>query len=96
MTLRSRHLTTSAKPGQPNDRPPAPASPPPPRWRMWLLPVGVLITLLLLSIPHTSSTPTKSFGYSTFLSNVTSAHAISQTEVFDGKNWPAKTGAMYA
>ena len=72
MTLRSRHLTTSAKPGQPNDRPPAPASPPPPRWRMWLLPVGVLITLLLLSIPHTSSTPTKSFSYSTFLSNVTS------------------------
>ena len=72
MTLRSRHLTGTAKPGEPNDRPPAPASPPPPRWRMWLLPAGILITLLLLSTSHMSSTPTKTFSYSKFLSEVTS------------------------
>lgn len=30
------------KPGEPNDQGPAPAGPPPLRWRMWLLPVGRL------------------------------------------------------
>src|SRR5271168_3126324 len=67
-----RHLTGTAKPGPPNDRPPAPAPPPPPRWRMWLLPAGILITLVLLSLTHTSTTPTKTFSYSKFLSEVTS------------------------
>jgi cell division protease FtsH len=67
---RTRHLTGAAKPGQPNDRPPAPAPPPPPRWRMWLLPVGILITLVLLLIPHMTNTPSKSFSYSKFLSEV--------------------------
>ena len=37
---------------------------------MWLLPAGVLITLILLSIPHMTSTPTKSFSYSKFVSQV--------------------------
>ncbi len=72
MAQRTRHLTGSAKPGAPPDRPPAPAPPPPPRWRMWLLPLGILITVLLLYLPHTSSTPTKNFSYSKFLSEVTS------------------------
>ena len=70
MVQRTRHLTGAAKPGQPNDRPPAPAPPPPPRWRMWLLPVGILITLVLLLIPHMTNTPSKSFSYSKFLSEV--------------------------
>src|SRR6202042_554772 len=69
---RTRHLTGSAKPGEPNDRPRAPAPPPPPRWRMWLLPAGILITLLLLTLPHMSSTTTKSFSYSKFVSEVKS------------------------
>jgi cell division protease FtsH len=72
MVQRTRHLTGTAKPGPPRDRPPAPAPPPPPRWRMWLLPIGILITLLLLYIPHMSSTTTKNFSYSKFLSEVTS------------------------
>jgi cell division protease FtsH len=67
-----RHFTGAAKPGEPNDRPPAPAGPPPPRWRMWLLPVGIFITLLLFLVPHMSSTTTKNFSYSKFLSQVTS------------------------
>jgi cell division protease FtsH len=65
-----RHFTGAAKPGRPNDRPPAPAGPPPPRWRKWLLPVGVVITLILLSIAHISTTPTKDFSYSKFVSEV--------------------------
>ena len=67
-----RHFTGAAKPGRDNDRPPAPAGPPPPRWRMWLLPVGIFITLLLFLVPHMSSTTTKNFSYSKFLSQVTS------------------------
>jgi cell division protease FtsH len=37
---------------------------------MWLLPVGILITLVLLLIPHMTNTPSKSFSYSKFLSEV--------------------------
>ena len=70
MTLRARYHTGTAKPGEPNDRPRAPEPPPPPRWRMWLLPLGLLISVLLLSLVHTSSTPTKNFSYSQFLSQV--------------------------
>jgi cell division protease FtsH len=39
---------------------------------MWLLPVGIFITLLLFLVPHMSSTTTKNFSYSKFLSQVTS------------------------
>ena len=65
-----RHLTGAARPGRPNDRPPAPAGPPQPPWRRWLLPAGVIITLILLSIPHMTSTPTKNLSYSKFVSEV--------------------------
>ncbi len=37
---------------------------------MWLLPAGIFITLILLSIPHMTSTPTKNFSYSKFVSEV--------------------------
>ncbi len=70
MTKMTRHFTTSAKPGEPHDRGPAPAPPRPPGWRVWLLPAGFLITFLLFSIPQMTGTPTKSFDYSTFLSQV--------------------------
>src|ERR1700674_2498258 len=73
MTVRTRHLTGAAKPGPPNDRPAPPPPPPPPGWRMWLLPAGVLITVLLLSLSHMSNTTTKSFSSSNFLSGATSA-----------------------
>ena len=70
MSLRIRHATSSAKPGPGQDRPPAPAPPPPPRWRAWLLPIGLLATILLLFVPHTSSTPTHSYTYTKFLSQL--------------------------
>src|ERR1700686_841203 len=70
MTLRIRHLTGAARRGEPNDRAAAPARPPPPGWRMWLLPAGIVITLLLLSLSHTSNTTTQNFSYSKFLSQV--------------------------
>jgi cell division protease FtsH len=70
MSQTTRHLTGSAKPGEPNDRRPAPAPPRPPGWRLWLLPIGLLITLLLFSIPSMTSTPTKNFSYTKFVSQV--------------------------
>ena len=70
MSRRVRHATGSARPGPPRDRPPAPAPPPPPRWRAWLLPIGLLATILLLFTPHTSSTPTVNYTYSKFVSQV--------------------------
>jgi len=65
-----RHLTSSAKPGEPKDRPAAPAPPPPPKWRRWLLGAGLLITLVLFLLPTMTSKPTKSLSYSGFLSDV--------------------------
>ncbi|HEX3461515.1 MAG TPA: ATP-dependent metallopeptidase FtsH/Yme1/Tma family protein [Acidimicrobiales bacterium] len=70
MSQTTRHLTGSAKPGEPNDRRPAPAPPRPPGWRLWLLPIGLLITLLLFSIPSMTSTPTTNFSYTKFVSQV--------------------------
>jgi cell division protease FtsH len=69
-----RHFTGSARPGMPNDRPPPPAGPPPPPWRRWLLPAGVIITLILFSIPHMTTSSTKNFSYSKFVSEVDSGH----------------------
>jgi cell division protease FtsH len=47
-----RHPSNKAKSGPPPDRPPTPAPPPPPRWRSWLLPIGLLISLVLLLLPN--------------------------------------------
>ena len=47
-----RHPSNKAKSGPPPDRPPTPAPPPPPRWRSWLLPLGLLLSLVLLLLPN--------------------------------------------
>jgi cell division protease FtsH len=47
-----RHSSNKAKSGPPPDRPPSPAPPPPPRWRSWLLPIGLLLSLVLLLVPN--------------------------------------------
>jgi cell division protease FtsH len=65
------HHTASARPGPPKERAPASAPPPPPRWRVWLLPIGLLISALLLFHPTTGTSP-RSFTYTTFVNEVTS------------------------
>ena len=85
-----RHLTGSARPGSPNDRPRAPAGPPPPRWRMWLLPAGILITLLLFTLPHMTGPTTKNFTYSKFLSEVTSGNVRTASVNLGGALSPAR------
>src|SRR5438874_2479884 len=65
----NRHWTSTAKPGRPKDRPRAPAPPPPPWWRTWLLPIGLIISVLLFLRPIGGAT-VKTFDYSTFKTQV--------------------------
>ncbi|HEU4542145.1 MAG TPA: ATP-dependent zinc metalloprotease FtsH [Jiangellaceae bacterium] len=67
--LRLHHQTGSAKPGPPNE-PPRPATPPPPSWRSWLLPLGILLTLVLLILPSLFGRSAPSMSYSEFLTAV--------------------------
>src|SRR5215213_1404377 len=49
-------VTPTARSGPAKDRPKAPAPPPPPRWRRYLIPLGLLLTALLLFLPRMSAT----------------------------------------
>jgi cell division protease FtsH len=61
-------MTGSARSGPPKDRP-RPAPPPPPSWRNWLLPVGLLITTILLFRPVPQPS-VRTLTYSAFLNDV--------------------------
>src|SRR5579863_6858083 len=52
-------------------RPPATVRPRPPRWRPWVLLVGVLVTALLLFRPATSTTTPTKLNFTQFSSDVT-------------------------
>jgi len=54
----------SANPGPPLDKTPAPAPPPPPTWRRWLIPIGVVISLVLIFAPSLFARPATSVNYS--------------------------------
>jgi cell division protease FtsH len=81
------HRSGNYRSGPPSDPRPSPAPPPPPRWRAWLLPFGILITVLLLFRPSTT-TPTN-LNYSQFVHDVTvnkvSTATISSTGQVSGK-----------
>jgi cell division protease FtsH len=66
---RLRHLSGNARSGPPSDPRAPSAPPPPPKWRSYLLPIGVALTLLLLLKPQATSTP-KSLSYSQFLAEI--------------------------
>jgi len=84
-----RHLSGSARPGPPNDRPPAPAPPPPPRWRSWLLPIGIILTVLLFLRPSTTtSSPTK-LTYTDFV-NAISANKVVNASIDTAGNVSGK------
>jgi cell division protease FtsH len=84
------HRSASAKSGPPKE-PPKSAPPAPPRWRRWLLPIGLLVTvLLLLLMPgiRTGPGPT-SLSYTDFLARVdagqVTAVTIDDKVTVDGK-----------
>jgi cell division protease FtsH len=69
---RHEHWSTPARSGPPPDRRPAPAPPRPPRWRPWLLLIGVFFTLSLLADTMSTRNPTvESLSYTTFEHDVT-------------------------
>jgi cell division protease FtsH len=69
---RHEHWSTPARSGPPPDRRPAPAPPRPPRWRPWLLLIGVFFTLSLLADTMSTRDPTvESPSYTTFEHDVT-------------------------
>jgi cell division protease FtsH len=76
-------MSTNARSGPPKDRPAAPAPPPPPSWRRWLIPVGVLITALLLFLPSFGSTST-AVGYAQLSQQITQMKVESLTLTADG------------
>jgi cell division protease FtsH len=82
---RTRHLSSPAKSGPPLDRPRRPPPPPPPRWRNWLLPIGILLTLVLLFRPASSSAHTHSYTYTDFLAQVTAGKVKTATIDQNGK-----------
>ncbi|WAL68951.1 ATP-dependent zinc metalloprotease FtsH [Amycolatopsis cynarae] len=65
-------MSRAAKSGPPPDPIKKPEPPRPPAWRSWLLPLGLLITMVLLFLPSilTGSTTTQSYSYTDFLSKV--------------------------
>ena len=69
---RHEHWSTPARSGPPPDRRAAPAPPRPPRWRPWLLLIGVFFTLSLLADTMSTRNPTvESLSYTTFEHDVT-------------------------
>jgi cell division protease FtsH len=59
-----RHLSGTARPGPPPDRPPSPAPPPPPAWRNWLLILGLLVTVALFLLPVPTTGKVEQLSYS--------------------------------
>src|SRR3954453_2915493 len=75
-------MTTNARSGPPKDRPVAPAPPPPPSWRRWLIPLGSALTLVLLFVPM-GSRPTE-VDYGTLVQQVEDKHVETLELTADG------------
>src|SRR4051812_18516770 len=75
-------MTTNARSGPPKDRPVAPAPPPPPSWRRWLIPLGIALTLVLLFVPM-GSRPTE-VDYGTLVQQVEDKHVETLELTADG------------
>jgi cell division protease FtsH len=72
-------LTTGRNVTPPDKTPVRVPPPPPPKWRNWLLPVGILATVLLLLHPSTGgSSPTK-LSYTDFVTDVTANKVTTAT-----------------
>jgi cell division protease FtsH len=76
-------VTANARSGPPKDRPAAPAPPPPPTWRRWLIPLGIVLTVLLLFLPTMRDTATQ-VQYGQLAQQVAQKHVESLTLTADG------------
>jgi cell division protease FtsH len=78
------HHTSPAKSGPPRDTPPKPAPPPPPRWRNWLLPIGLLISAILLFGPNMGQSSVENLAYTQVKQQVQAGKVQSITISNDG------------
>ena len=70
--MSTSHHTAPARPGSSTQRPLLPKpSPGPPRWRVWILPIGIALALLVLLHPGAKRTPSRALTYTGFVNDVT-------------------------
>ncbi|MCW2527471.1 MAG: ATP-dependent metalloprotease FtsH [Pseudonocardiales bacterium] len=77
-------MTTNARSGPPKDRPTKPAPPPPPSWRRYLIPIGLLLTLLLLVVPGFFGTSSKTVDYGVLSQQIAQKQVDTLTLASDG------------
>ena len=80
--IRTSHPSTQARPGPVKDTPPKPAPPPAPGWRRILIPLGVLITVILLYLPSLLASRPTSLTYTEFLARL-DAGAVQSVTIDD-------------
>jgi cell division protease FtsH len=64
------HRSSPAKSGPPSGVKRGPAPPPPPKWRPWLLVVGILISIALLLVPDMGTAQPKALNFTQFTTKV--------------------------
>src|SRR5579875_2562139 len=77
-------MTANAKSGPPRDREGPPAPPPPPAWRRWLIPIGLLATMLLLFLPGSFAKQPTAVDYGTLSQQVDQGKVESLTLAANG------------
>ncbi|HEV3383067.1 MAG TPA: ATP-dependent zinc metalloprotease FtsH [Trebonia sp.] len=87
-------MSKQATPPPPGDKPgPSNPTPPPPRWRHWLVPIGLLVALLLwLNLSTVHSAPQTTLSYSQFVTDV-SAHKV-KTVTIASSSGGTSTGTL--
>jgi cell division protease FtsH len=80
----NRHHSNKAKSGPPPDRPPTPAPPTPPAWRNWLLPIGLLVTVVLFLLPVPTAHKVQQLSYSQLKSDIAAGQVAAVALGADG------------
>ncbi len=83
------HRSSPAKSGPPSGVKRGPAPPAPPKWRPWLLVIGILISIGLLLVPNMSAAQPKALNFTQFTTdvnqNMVKTATISNTGKVSGK-----------
>ncbi|MDN3352002.1 ATP-dependent zinc metalloprotease FtsH [Actinomadura sp. DC4] len=79
--MRLAHRTNSARPGPPEKHTPAPVPPTPPRWRAWVLTIGIAIMFAAGLAFHSygGGTSARSLSYTGFVNEVTTDKVATAT-----------------
>src|SRR6266545_2952178 len=80
----TKHPTSPANSGPPPGRPAPPPPPAPPKWRAWLLPAGLVLSMLLLLWPRVPHGPQVIYDYTSFVAKVDQGQVRSVSVAPDG------------